>query len=108
MLKTPISLRQWNHNQPIQLQMPTFITCLSIIPIVFFISQLLKCLVLCLQKDQHCFSKWRQMYVNNMAQSGVLMTHLLNEWSQVSRKVKNSNLPYLTLDPRNQKPTITT
>ncbi|KAL3869193.1 hypothetical protein ACJMK2_041904 [Sinanodonta woodiana] len=47
--------------------------------------ELLSCLVSCLTEDKHCYSLWCQHYTKNLAQSIVLMQHMLESWEQESQ-----------------------
>jgi hypothetical protein len=38
--------------------------------------QLLTCLMVCLNSDQHCYSVWRQLYTKHLPQSAVLLDHI--------------------------------
>ena len=56
--------------------------------------QLLTCLMVCLNSDQHCYSVWRQLYTKHLPQSAVLLDHIgmyayivvLKIFSAVTRK----------------------
>ena len=43
---------------------------------VILFYQLLTCLVVCLNSDQHCYSIWRQLYTKHLPQSAVLLDHI--------------------------------
>lgn len=45
-------------------------------------NELLKGLVYCLGTGSLCLSGWRQMYVSHMAQSSILLKHLVETWPQ--------------------------
>jgi hypothetical protein len=43
---------------------------------VILLYQLLTCLMVCLNSDQHCYSIWRQLYTKHLPQSAVLLDHI--------------------------------
>jgi len=43
---------------------------------VILLYQLLTCLMVCLNSDQHCYSVWRQLYTKHLPQSAVLLDHI--------------------------------
>lgn len=45
--------------------------------------EVLNSLVECLTEDRHTYSIWRQLYTKHLAQSSLLMSHLLKEWDSL-------------------------
>ncbi|NXP07261.1 TM214 protein, partial [Thinocorus orbignyianus] len=52
--------------------------------------ELLTSMSQCLSLDPLSFSVWRQLYTKHLAQSSLLLNHLLESWESSSRKVRQS------------------
>ncbi|XP_050834311.1 transmembrane protein 214, partial [Serinus canaria] len=52
--------------------------------------ELLTSLSQCLSLDPLSFSVWRQLYTKHLAQSSLLLNHLLESWESTSKKVQQS------------------
>ncbi|KAG8184837.1 hypothetical protein JTE90_012086 [Oedothorax gibbosus] len=44
--------------------------------------EILDSLLLCLEKDERCYSIWRQLYTKHLVQSKELISHLNDQWDQ--------------------------
>ncbi|KDR16686.1 hypothetical protein L798_09076 [Zootermopsis nevadensis] len=49
--------------------------------------ELLMCLVMCLNSDQHCYSTWRQLYTKHLPQSAILLAHIDSHWGAIKEHV---------------------
>ncbi|XP_078356073.1 transmembrane protein 214-B-like, partial [Oculina patagonica] len=52
-------------------------------------TEVLSCLVMCLQKDEDCFTKWESSYLATLQQSGLLLNHFVNMWNSLSTGLKS-------------------
>ncbi|XP_049331045.1 transmembrane protein 214 isoform X2 [Astyanax mexicanus] len=52
--------------------------------------ELLNSLTECLSVDAQSLGVWRQLYTKHLTQSGLLLNHLLNSWTTLSLKLRNS------------------
>uniref|UniRef100_A0A8B9JB87 Transmembrane protein 214 n=1 Tax=Astyanax mexicanus TaxID=7994 RepID=A0A8B9JB87_ASTMX len=52
--------------------------------------ELLNSLTECLSVDAQSLGVWRQLYTKHLSQSGLLLNHLLNSWTTLSLKLRNS------------------
>ncbi|NXC27272.1 TM214 protein, partial [Campylorhamphus procurvoides] len=52
--------------------------------------ELLTSMSQCLSQDPLSFSVWRQLYTKHLAQSSLLLNHLLESWESCSKKVRQS------------------
>ncbi|NWR95226.1 TM214 protein, partial [Furnarius figulus] len=52
--------------------------------------ELLTSMSQCLSQDPLTFSVWRQLYTKHLAQSSLLLNHLLESWESCSKKVRQS------------------
>lgn len=50
-------------------------------------TEVLSCLLLCLNEDKHCYALWCQHYTKYLDQSRVTMQYLVDNWESVSGKV---------------------
>uniref|UniRef100_A0A8D0HK46 Transmembrane protein 214 n=2 Tax=Sphenodon punctatus TaxID=8508 RepID=A0A8D0HK46_SPHPU len=50
--------------------------------------ELLTCLSECLSADPMSFSVWRQLYTKHLAQSSLLLNHMLESWDSTTKKVR--------------------
>ncbi|XP_041356935.1 transmembrane protein 214-B-like [Gigantopelta aegis] len=48
--------------------------------------ELFSCLINCLLTDKHTFATWCQMYTRHLAQSGMLLQHIIENWNKLGGK----------------------
>ncbi|XP_068678682.1 transmembrane protein 214-A-like [Montipora foliosa] len=71
------------------LYFPLLIGCLNSKLSLEYQTEVLNCLMLCLEKDNECFTKWENSYTTVLLQSGFLLNHIIDTWDSLSAALKD-------------------